>query len=202
MGAARGRVSMSEAAILLVVVVAIIAVPIILIGIYAVVVYNSLIRIRNHIDESWSDVETEMQRRYDLIPNLVSTAKGYATHEKGLLEEVARLREQARADHGSPKHQAQTEGLLDAALGRLMVRLEAYPELKANRNFLELQEELTNTENRIQAAYRFYNGNVREYNNKVQMFPSNIFAGIFGFKEREYFELQEEAARQAPKVQF
>ncbi len=184
------------------IVLAVIAVPVVIILGYVIRIYNALIRIKNQCDESWSDVETEMQRRYDLIPNLVNTVKGYASHEKELLEEVTRLREQAVADHGSPAHQAQTENMLQGALGKLMVRLEAYPDLKANQNFLELQRELTNTEDRIQAALRFYNGNVRDNNNKVQVFPSNIVAGIFGFGLREFFELQNEEARQAPTVQF
>jgi LemA protein len=180
----------------------ILVVLVVVVGGWVVGIYNGLVRIRNHCEESWSDVETEMQRRYDLIPNLVNTVKGYATHEKDLLEEVTRLREQCAANQGSPGEQAQTEGMLQGVLGKLMVRLEAYPDLKANQNFLELQQELTNTENRIQAALRFYNGNVRDNNNRVQMFPSNIVAGMFGFKEREYFELQNEEAREAPQVQF
>jgi LemA protein len=184
------------------IVLGVLAVIVVALGGVAVGMYNSLVRIRNHCEESWSDVETEMQRRYDLIPNLVNTVKGYASHEKELLEEVTRLREQCASNQGSPQEQAQTEGLLQGALGKLMVRLEAYPDLKANQNFLELQQELTNTENRIQAALRFYNGNVRENNNKVQMFPTNIIAGLFGFEAREYFELQNEEARQAPQVSF
>lgn len=143
-----------------------------------------------------------MQRRYDLIPNLVNTVKGYASHERELLEEVTRLREQCAANHGSPEQQAVSENMLQGVLGKLMVRLEAYPDLKANQNFLDLQQELANTENRIQAALRFYNGNVRENNNKVQMFPSNIIAGMFGFGKREFFELRNEEARVAPKVEF
>jgi len=178
------------------------AVILVILALYVIGVYNSLVRLRNTCDESWSGVETEMQRRYDLIPNLVNTVKGYAAHEKGLLEEVTRLREQCSTNHGTPGEQAATESLLQGALGRLMVRLEAYPDLKANQNFLELQQELANTENRIQAAYRFYNGNVRDMNNRVEMFPSNIFAGMFGFGKREFFELQNEEARTAPKVQF
>jgi LemA protein len=186
----------------LLMVVILVGVPLLLLALYAIGVYNGLIRLRNTVDESWSGVETEMQRRYDLIPNLVNTVKGYATHERELLEEVTRLREQAAGNHGSPNDQAASENLLQGALGKLMVRLEAYPDLKANTNFLELQTELANTENRIQAAYRFYNGNVRDYNNRVQVFPSNIIAGMFGFTAREFFELQNEAARQAPKVEF
>jgi LemA protein len=162
--------------------------------------YNSLVRLRNHCDEAWSNVETELQRRYDLIPNLVSTVKGYAKHERNLLEEVTRLRGECATNRGTPKEQAATENAFGAILGRLWARFEAYPDLKADRNFLELQQELIDTEDRIQAANRFYNGNVRENNNKVQTVPSNLIAALFGFKEREFFELRDEAARSAPRV--
>jgi len=164
--------------------------------------YNGLVRVRNHCEDAWSNVQTELQRRYDLIPNLVNTVKGYATHERELLEEVTRLRQECANNQGSPEQQAQTENQFGRVLGNLMVRLEAYPDLKANQNFLQLQQELGNTEDRIQAARRFYNGNVRENNNKVQMFPTNIIAGMFGFSAREYFELEDEAARKAPAVSF
>lgn len=164
--------------------------------------YNALVRLRNVVDEAWAHIETELQRRYDLIPNLVNTVKGYATHEKELLTEVTQAREQAQANQGSPASQAQSEQHLNSLLGQLMVRIEAYPDLKANTNFLELQTELSETENRLQAIRGQYNGSVRTYNDKVQMFPTNILAGMFGFKEREYFELQDESAREAPKVEF
>lgn len=167
---------------------------------YVIIVYNGFVRLRNHVTEAWSGVETELQRRYDLIPNLVNTVKGYATHERELLEEVTRLREAAAANHGSPESQARSENAFQRALGALFARIEAYPELKANRNFLELQTELTNTEDRIQAARRFYNGNVRENNNQVQMFPSNIIAGMFGFTTKEFFEIEDPKAYHAPKV--
>ena len=169
--------------------------------IWFVMTFNTLIRYRNHVKESWSDVDTELQRRYDLIPNLVSTVKGYAAHEKSLLEEVTRLRGEARDNHGSPQSQARSENSFVSALSRLLVVVENYPDLKANDNFLALQAELTNTEDRIQVARRFYNGNVRDMNNKVQMFPSNIIAGIFGFSKAEFFELREIAAREAPQVE-
>lgn len=184
------------------IILGVLAVVLLIPVVFIIGMYNGLVQTRNHCDEAWSDVETEMQRRYDLIPNLVNTVKGYASHEKELLEEVTRLREQCSANHGSPEQQAATENILQGALGKLMVRLEQYPDLKANQNFLSLQEELANTENRIQAANRFYNGNVREMNNKTQMFPSNIIANMFGFKSREYFELKNEAAREAPTVKF
>lgn len=171
-------------------------------ALYLIVTYNGLVRIRNTVHESWSDVQTELQRRYNLIPNLVNTVKGYAAHERALLEEITRLRELAVRDEGSPEHQARTESQLQGALRSLMVRLENYPDLKADQNFLELQNELTNTENRIQAAYRFYNGNVRLNNDKVQMFPSNLVAGAFRFDRREYFELDTDRARDVPQVQL
>ena len=164
--------------------------------------YNSLVSIRNQCDEAWSNVDTELKRRYDLIPNLVDTVKGYAKHEKELLEQVVAMREQAATNQGSLASQAQDELRLQKTLGQLMVRLEAYPELKASQNFLELQSELSNTENRIQAALRFFNGNIRENNNKVQQFPSNVIANMFGFGTREFFELDIPEARQPVKVEF
>jgi LemA protein len=165
-----------------------------------VITYNRLVTIKNQCTEAWSNVETELQRRYDLIPNLVQTVKGYAQHEHQLLEEITRLRETCAANHGSPAQQAETENALMGALDRLNVRIEAYPDLKANQNFLELQRELSNTEDRIQASRRFYNGNVRDNNNLIQMFPSNIIAGMFSFQMRQYFELRETAAREPVTV--
>lgn len=184
-------------------------VPLLIIGgillvvvLWMVGAFNGLVSIRNQCDEAWSNVDTELKRRYDLIPNLVNTVKGYAQHEKTLLEQVVSLREKASANHGSPSSQAKDEAQLVRAMGQLMVRLEAYPDLKANTNFLELQKELANTENRIQASLRFYNGNVRENNNKIEQFPSNIVAGMFRFVKKEFFELELPEARETPKVQF
>ncbi|MDA1260485.1 MAG: LemA family protein [Planctomycetota bacterium] len=184
-------------------------VPLLIIGgillvviLWMVGAFNGLVSIRNQCDEAWSNVDTELKRRYDLIPNLVNTVKGYAQHEKQLLEQVVALREKAAANHGSPASQARDEAEMVRAVGQLMVRLEAYPDLKANTNFLELQKELANTENRIQAAFRFYNGNVRENNNKIEQFPSNIVAGMFRFVNKEFFELDLPEAREALKVQF
>lgn len=162
--------------------------------------YNGLVRVKNHCTEAWSNIDTELKRRYELIPNLVNTVKGYAQHERELLEQVTRLRAIAIDDTGSPAHQAQTENQFVRALGPLMARLEAYPDLKANENFLALQRELTNTEDRIQAARRFYNGNVREMNNKVETFPSNIVAGMFGFTTREFFEVEDSRVYTTPEV--
>ena len=167
-----------------------------------IALYNGLVSIRNQCDEAWSNVDTELKRRYDLIPNLVNTVKGYASHEKDLIEKVVEMREQAAGNTGSLASQAQDEIQLQKALGQLMVRLENYPDLKASSNFLELQQELANTEDRIQAALRFFNGNIRENNNKVQQFPSNVIAGMFSFALREFFELDVPEAREPVKVEF
>ena len=167
-----------------------------------VVMYNKLVRIRNHCKEAWADVETELKRRYNLIPNLVSTVKGYAAHERELLDQVVRLREECAQNWGSPGQQADTEQRFQSALHGLIARVENYPELKASSNFLALQKELANTENRIQAARRFYNGNVRDNNNRVQTFPSAIIANMFGFKEREFFKLEDPAQAAPPQVRL
>jgi LemA protein len=167
-----------------------------------IALYNGLVSIRNQCDEAWSNVDTELKRRYDLIPNLVNTVKGYASHEKDLIEKVVEMREQAVGNTGSLASQAQDEIQLQKALGQLMVRLENYPDLKASSNFLELQQELANTEDRIQASLRFFNGNIRENNNKVQQFPSNVIAGMFSFTLREFFELDVPEAREPVKVEF
>jgi LemA protein len=178
----------------------IILVPLALLVIWFIGNYNRLVQVRNHCTEAWSNIDTELKRRYDLIPNLVATVKGYAAHEADLLEEVTRLRQQAATDQGSPAHQAATENELVRGLSRLLARVEAYPDLKASQNFLELQHELANTEDRIQAARRFYNGNVRENNNLIEMFPSSIVANIGGFQKQEFFEVESPAIRQAPQV--
>lgn len=168
-----------------------------------VVSYNRFVRQRNLIKNSWANIDTELRRRYDLIPNLIETVKGYAAHEKQLLEEVARARSAAVAATGSPAEQAQAEGPLIGALRQLFAVAENYPDLKASQNFLQLQNELANTEDRLQTARRFYNNNVRDYNERVQSVPSNVIASMFNFKEEEFFEV-EEALRQAgpPKVDF
>lgn len=146
-------------------------------------------------------MDTELKRRYDLIPNLIETVKGYASHEREVLERVTELREQAMASTGSPESQAADENMLVDALRNLFARAEDYPELKADDNFQQLQEELANTEDRIQAARRFYNANVREYNTRVRQFPAYLIAGRLGFEEREYFEI-EEGERSLPEVDF
>ncbi len=169
---------------------------------WLLVTFNRLVRLRNHCREAWSNIDTELKRRYALIPNLVNTVKGYAAHERGLLDEVTRLRAECAQATGSPREQALPENQLVRALNRLIAVVENYPDLKASSNFLQLQEELANTEDRIQAARRFYNGNVREMNNAVQSFPSNIVAGAFAFGEQEFFQIEDAAVRQAPQVRM
>jgi len=175
----------------------------VLIGIvgYVIATFNYLVRLRNHISDAWSNIDTELKRRYELIPNLVSSIKGYAAHERETLEKVIEIRNAAMADQGSAAHQEGTEKLLVGALQKLLVIAENYPDLKANVNFLQLQEELVNTEDRIQAARRFYNGNVRDYSNRRESFPGNLVAKLFNFTARDYFNV-EPAVRVAPKVQL
>lgn len=162
--------------------------------------YNGLVRLRNHCRESWSGIDTELKRRYELIPNLVETVKGYAKHEREVLERVVEARSRAVASTGSPASQARDENVLVGALSSLLVVVENYPDLKASRNFLDLQQELTNTEDRIQAVRRFYNANVRDFNNRIEVIPSNLVAGMFGFQTAEFFEIESVAQRVAPKV--
>jgi LemA protein len=179
---------------------------IVVLGLALVFSYNRFVSQRNLIRNAFANIDTEMKRRYDLIPNLVETVKGYAAHEREVFEEVARTRAAAAATSGaSPATQAAAEGPFVAALGRLFAVAENYPELKANQNFLALQSELSNTEDRIQAARRFYNANVQDYNRRVQSFPSNVIARQFHFTEEEFFEIPEAeraAVAEAPKVDF
>ena len=168
---------------------------------YIVATYNSLVKLRNHIAESWSNVDTELLRRYELIPNLVAAVKGYAAHERETLERVIELRNTCMADHGSVRHQEGTEKQLVSAVQKLLAVAEAYPELKADRNFLELQEELVNTEDRIQAARRFYNGNVRDNRNLCEGFPSNLIANMFGFEASSFFDV-DRTVREVPSAKF
>ena len=163
--------------------------------------YNGLVRLRNGVRNAWSQIDVQLKRRHDLIPNLVETAKGYMTHERETLESVTQARAAAVGAQGVAERGA-AEGGLTAALGRLFAVVEAYPDLKANQNFLALQEELTSTENRIGFARQYYNDSVMQYNNKIQMVPTNIIAGIFNFKAEEFFELEDAAAREAPEVKF
>lgn len=161
---------------------------VVLLGIGGVVMYNGLIGLKNRVEEGWRQIDVELKRRHDLIPNLVETVKGYASHERGTLEEVMQARSAAMNGGGTPAAAAQTEGQLSQALGRLMAVAEAYPDLKANQNFLALQNELTSTEDRIASSRRYYNALVRELNTKVESVPSNLVAGIAGVHKAEYFE--------------
>jgi LemA protein len=168
---------------------------------WAVSTYNGLVKLRNKVEESWRQIDVELKRRHDLIGNLVETVKGYAAHERGTLEDVMKARSAAMAPGQSPGAQAQSEGMLTQALGRLIAVAEAYPDLKANQNFSALQNELTSTEDRIASARRYYNANVREMNTKVESVPSNIVAGMFNFARAEYFEVEGEE-RDPVKVDF
>ncbi len=175
---------------------------VVLLGLFVVVQYNALVRLRNLVQEAWRQIDVELQRRHNLIPNLVETVKGYAAHEKATFEEVTAARSAASDSRQSVAEQAQSENLLTQALGKLFAVAEAYPELRASENFQQLQTELTNTEDRIAAGRRFYNANVRALNTKVEVFPTNLIAGPFGFKRAEYFETEEPEARQTPEVRF
>ena len=161
--------------------------------IYVIGTYNRCVRLKNLVPESWSNVDTELKRRYDLIPNLVETVKGYAAHERGVLESVVKARATAVASTGSPESQARDENALVGTLKSLFAVAEAYPELKADKHFLHLQKELVETENRIQAARRFYNANVRDLNTITEMFPSNLIASMTGIHRAEYFETDDVA---------
>ncbi|QDU91595.1 LemA family protein [Pirellulimonas nuda] len=176
-------------------------VPVVLALVFLIANYNRLVSVRQHLRDSWGTIDVEMQRRYDLIPNLVETVKAYAKHERELLADVARLRAQAMANSGSAASQAVDEQALEIGVGRLLAVGEAYPDLKADAHFLALQRELTNTEDRIAAARRFYNGNVRELNELCQAFPTNVVAGMFGFEQASYFETASERERMAPSVE-
>jgi LemA protein len=157
---------------------------------YVVAQYNGFVALRNHIAESWSDIDTELKRRYELIPNLVTTVKAYAAHERDVLERVTRLRSQCAADHGTPAQQSVNENQLTDALRQLLAVVENYPALKADEHFRKLQDELIVTENRIQAARRFFNGNVRDYRNKRESVPTNLIASAFHFPDMEFFEVE------------
>ena len=168
--------------------------------VWIIAVYNSLIKIKNRVDEAWSDIDVQLKRRYDLIPNLVNTVKGYAAHEKELFEKVTEART-AAMKAGTPVEKEKAENILSGTLKSLFAVAENYPDLKANQNFLELQRELTDTENKIQAARRFYNGNVRDFNTKIQTFPNNLIAGMLKFNEKEFFEA-EESKKEVVEVKF
>jgi LemA protein len=168
--------------------------------ILVITLYNRLVRLRNRVDNAWAQVDVQLRRRYDLIPNLVETVKGYAAHERETFEAVTQARARAQAAQG-PAEQGAAEGLLGQALGRLFAVAEAYPELQADENFRQLQDELAQTENRIAVSRQVYNDTVLTYNNAIQTVPGVFFAGPFGFAKREFFELEGEA-REAPRVAF
>ncbi len=167
-----------------------------------VVIYNKLVRLKNTADQAWSDVEVQLQRRHDLIPNLVETVKGYMTHERETLEAVTKARQMAVSVTGDVAKRAEAENMLTQTLRSLFAVAENYPQLKANENFLQLQEKLAEIEEQIQLARRYYNAVVRDLNNAIDMFPSNMVAKMFHFQRREYFELIEPEAEKAPEVKF
>ena len=173
----------------------------VLLALCLVVSYNRFVRQRTLVEESWGGIDVELTRRHELIPNLVETVKGYAAHEQATLDALVRAREAATAHTSDrPAQRSAYEDAVGGALAEVLVRAEAYPDLKASTSFLDLQDELTNTEDRIAASRRFYNGNVRAYNTRVRTFPSNVVASMFGFEARDFFELRDQAARHAPEV--
>lgn len=164
-------------------------------------IYNSLVRLRNQVDNAWSQIDVQLKRRHDLIPNLVETAKGYMKHERETFEKITEARSRAMGAK-TVAEAAKAENALSGALSQFLLVVENYPELKANQNFLALQETLTSTENKIAYARQAYNDQVLFYNNKIQMFPSNLIAGMFGFTKRDFFEIEQPAQREVPKVSF
>jgi LemA protein len=178
----------------------VVAVIVLLIA-FVIGAYNALIRLRNQVDNSWSQIDVQLKRRHDLIPNLVETAKGYMKHERGTFEAITNARSQAMGAK-SVAEAGKAEGVLGEALSKFMLVVENYPDLKANQNFLAVQEELTSTENKISFARQSYNDQVLFFNNKIQMFPSNIVANVFNFGKRDFFELEVAAEREVPKVSF
>lgn len=169
---------------------------------WGIATYNGFVRLRNLVQEAWRQIDVELHRRHDLIPNLVDTVKGYAAHERSVFDEVTRARAAAASPGSGPAEQAAQENVLSQALSRLFAVAEAYPQLRASENFAQLQAELTNTEDRIAAGRRFYNANVRQLNTRVEQFPPNIIANMFGFTRAEYFEAEDPAVRAAPRVEF
>ena len=184
----------------MVVLIVILAV-IVLAVLFVVGIYNALIRLRNQVDNAWSQIDVQLKRRHDLIPNLVETAKGYMHHERETFEAITNARSQAMGAKGVAEA-GKAEGVLGQALSKFLLTVEAYPDLKANQNFLSIQEELSSTENKIAFSRQAYNDQVLFFNNKIQMFPSNVIAGMFNFGKRDFFELENEAEREVPKVNF
>ncbi len=183
-------------------VVLVIIIVVLLLLIFGVIgIYNALVRLRNQVDNAWSQIDVQLKRRHDLIPNLVETAKGYMTHERETFEAITNARASAMGAKGVAGA-AKAEGALGEAISKFMLVVENYPDLKANQNFLSLQEELTSTENKISFSRQNYNDQVLFFNNKIQMFPSNIIAGMFRFGKRDFFEIEVAAEREVPKVSF
>jgi len=174
----------------------------ILVGIYVVSVYNSLVNIKNLVKEAWSSIDVQLKRRYDLIPNVVETVKGYATHEKELFERVSEMRAKTVSSGSTQKEKIESENALSAQLRTVFAVAENYPELKANQNFMDLQRQLADIEEQIQFARRYYNGVVRDYNIRIQSFPSNIVASMFKYETLEYFEMESVNERNNPEVKF
>ena len=189
---------MEAVSIVLIVLVALVVIALL----WGVATYNGLVRLRNLVQEAWRQIDVELHRRHDLIPNLVETVKGYAAHERAVFEAVTQARAAAAAPGSSPAEQAAQENMLTGALRQLFAVAEAYPQLRASENFTQLQAELTNTEDRIAAGRRFYNANVRELNTRVETFPPSLIARWFGFTRAEYFEVDDAAVRAAPTVDF
>ena len=173
----------------------------IILGLWIVMIYNGLVRLKVRTNEAWADIDVQLKRRHDLIPNLVETVKGYAAHERELFEKVTQARANAM-NARNPEEKGRAENMLTGALKSLFAVSENYPNLKANENFLELQRELSDTENKIQAARRFYNGNVRDLNTKIQVFPDSIVANMLNIKKKEFFEIEEPKEKEAVKVEF
>ena len=180
----------------------VIAVLVVLLVAFLIGTYNGLVKLKNRVEEAWSDITVQLKRRTDLIPNLVNSVKGYAAHESGVFEKVTEARA-AVMDAKGVADTAKAENMLEGALKSLFAVAEAYPDLKANQNFLQLQQELVDTEDKIQASRRFYNGGVRDLNTKIQTFPVNLIAGMFGFQSKEFFEVEDRAAVENPvEVKF
>ena len=179
----------------------IVAVIVVLLAFFVIAIYNSLVRLRNQVDNAWSQIDVQLKRRHDLIPNLMETAKGYMKHERETFEAITQARSQAMGAK-TVGEAAKAEGALGEALSKFMLVVENYPDLKANQNFLALQEELTSTENKISFARQSYNDQTMFFNNKIQMFPSNVIANMFNFTRRDFFEIEDKTEREVPKVSF
>ncbi|HUS44941.1 MAG TPA: LemA family protein [Phycisphaerae bacterium] len=174
---------------------------VVLVGLWFVLTYNGLVRLRNQVKNAWSQIDVQLKRRYDLIPNLIETVKGYAAHEKETLERVVQARQRG-IDASNVKDQQEAENMITGALRQLFALSEAYPDLKANQNFLALQEELASTENKIGFARQYYNDSTKEFNIRQEVFPANLVAPMLGFEPSDFFEIEEASQREAPKVQF